>query len=327
MGCLHLSRTAILWHFGRQMIRDENESMASVNFNAVARDTWWLRAGGGREVLRVAAPLVVSSLSWTILTFIDRMMLNHVSGGAMAGAFSSSVAWFAIAALPLGICTYANTFVAQYDGAGQLQRIGTVIWQAVWIALGCGFIFLADVSVAPWLFGLSDHDAETRAAEIKFFQIMCAGGPALLVAQSIASFYSGRGQTWVMMIVEATIDILCIGIDYAWIFGHFGFPAWGVAGAASATVVCLWLKAIIYLALFLQPHHREPFGTVDGLCWDGHLVRRMLYYGGPSGVQMLLDVTGFTVFILLVGRLGGVAAEATSMTFSISSLAFMPIYG
>ena len=42
---------------------------------------------------------------------------------------------------------------------------------------------------------------------------------------------------------------------------------------------------------------------------------------------MLLDVAGFTAFILLVGRLGGVAAEATTMTFSISTLAFMPIYG
>jgi MATE family multidrug resistance protein len=299
------------------------EDSASIESNP----SWWARPGGGREVLRVAAPLVVSSLSWTILTFIDRMMLNHVSGGAMAGAFSASVAWFAVAALPLGICTYANTFVAQYDGSGQPHQIGRVIWQAVWIALGCGFLFVAVAPLASWFFALANHDAETLTSEIKFFQIMCAAGPALLIAQSIASFYSGRGQTWVMMIVEATIDILCIGIDYCWIFGHFGFPAWGVAGAASATVVCIWLKAIVYLVLFLQPRHCERFGTIAGLRWDGALVRRMLYYGGPSGVQMLLDVTGFTVFILLVGTLGGVAAEATSMTFSISSLAFMPIYG
>jgi MATE family multidrug resistance protein len=116
-------------------------------------------------------------------------------------------------------------------------------------------------------------------------------------------------------------------LDYCWIFGHFGFPAWGVAGAASATVVCLWLKALVYLVLFLQPRHRERFGTLEGLRVDWELIRRILHYGGPSGVQMLLDVTGFTVFVLLVGQLGGTAAEATSMAFSISSLAFMPIYG
>ncbi len=245
----------------------------------------------------------------------------------MAGAFSASIAWFAVASLPLGICTYANTFVAQYDGARQQSRIGVVIWQAVWIALGCSLLFLAVLPVAPWLFGKAKHDPEILAAEIKFFQIMCAGGPAILISQSIASFYSGRGQTWVMMIVEATIDVICIVIDYCWIFGHFGFPAWGVAGAASATVVCLWLKALIYLILFLQPRYRERFGTITGFRWDGALVRRILYFGGPSGIQMLLDVTGFTMFVVLVAQLGGVAAEATSMAFSVSSLAFMPIYG
>jgi len=292
-----------------------------------SRNSWWTRPNGGCEVLRVAAPLIVSSLSWTILTFIDRMMLNHVSGAAMAAAFSSSVAWFPVAALPLGVCTYANTFVAQYDGAGRPDRIGRVIWQAIWIALGCSILFLVVVPVAPHLFGLAKHDEQILKYEIQFFQIMCLGGPALLIAQSIATFYSGRGQTWVMMIVEATVDILCIGVDYAWIFGHFGFPAWGVAGAASATVLCLWLKALVYLVLLLQPKYRERFGTTIGLCWDGELVGRMLKFGGPSGFQMLLDVSGYTVFILLVGRLGGVAAEATSMAFSVSTLAFMPIYG
>lgn len=288
---------------------------------------WWTKTSGGREVLRVAAPLVVSSLSWTILTFIDRMMLNWVSGEAMAGAFSASVAWFAVAALPLGVCTYASTFVAQYDGAGKPHRIGLVVWQAIWIALGFGLVFVAVVPFAPWFFGLAKHDPATLAAEVQFFQIMCLGGPALLLSQSAATFYSGRQQTWVMMIVEATIDLLCIALDYCWIFGHGGLPVWGVAGAASATVVCLWLKALIYLVLFLQRRYRGQFGTLAGLRWDGAFIRRMLYFGGPSGVQMLLDVMGFTVFILLVGQLGGEAAAATSMTFSISTLAFMPIYG
>lgn len=289
--------------------------------------TWWSKPSGGREVLRVAAPLVVSSLSWTILTFIDRIMLNHVSGAAMAGAFTASAAWFAVAALPLGICTYANTFVAQYDGAGRQQRIGVVVWQAVWIALVLGLLFVAVAPAAPWFFGLANHEPQTLKYEIQFFQIMCFGGPGLLVAQSLASFYSGRGQTWVMMIVEASIDVLCIGLDFCLIFGNFGFPRLEVVGAGIATAASLWIKAAVYLVLFLQQKHRERFGTIAGLRFDRKLVERILYYGGPSGFQMMLDVVGFTVFILLVGRLSGVASEATSMAFSVSTLAFMPIYG
>jgi MATE family multidrug resistance protein len=149
----------------------------------------------------------------------------------------------------------------------------------------------------------------------------------MLIAQAGAAFYSGRGQTWVVMLVDASAALLNLVLDYCWIFGYYGFPEWGLAGAAWATVLATWIKALVYVLLPLQAKHRGPYGTVAGLRFDWTLVRRILYYGGPSGFQMLLDVTGFTVFILLISRLGDVQSEATSMAFSISSLAFMPIYG
>ncbi|HJQ79166.1 MAG TPA: MATE family efflux transporter [Lacipirellulaceae bacterium] len=295
--------------------------------NATSNDSWWSRPSGGRDVLRVAAPMVVSSLSWTIMTFVDRMFLNWVSPTLMAGAFSAGVSWFMLICLPLGVCSYANTFVAQHDGARQHEQIGRVVWQAIWISLGFTPIVLAAVPLAPWLFGLADHTAGMYAAEVKYFQILCACAPAMLIAQAGASFYSGRGQTWVVMIVDTAAAALNLLLDYLWIFGYGGFPEWGLAGAAWATVVATWVKAAVYVALPLQARHRARYGTLIGLRFDLRLMGRILYYGGPSGLQMLLDVTGFTVFILLIGRLGEVQSEATSIAFSISSLAFMPIYG
>ncbi|HEX4413780.1 MAG TPA: MATE family efflux transporter [Lacipirellulaceae bacterium] len=292
-----------------------------------SRNSWWTRPGGGREVLRVAAPLVVSSLSWTLMTFMDRVMLNWKSGTAMAAAFSSSVAWFALLCFPLGVCAYTNTFVAQYDGADQPRRVGIVIWQSVWIALGFGLLVLAAIPLAPPLFAAAGHTGETYRYEVTFFQLLCLCGPAMLLAQAGGAFYSGRGQTWVVMIVDSAAALLNFVLDYCWIFGHAGFPEWGLAGAACATVVSTWVKAIVYLLLPLQAKYRDRYGTLAGMRWDGELLRRILRFGGPSGFQMLLDVTGFTVFILLIDRLGGIQAEATSMTFSISTLAYMPIYG
>jgi MATE family multidrug resistance protein len=295
--------------------------------SASSDDRWWHRPAGGREVLRVAAPLVVSSLSWTVMTFIDRMMLNWVSGTAMSAAFSSSVVWFAMVCLPMGVCMYANTFVAQYHGAGQHDRIGLSMWQAVWIAVAFTPLVIAAAPLAPWFFAMAKHGPEAYALEVEYFQILCWGAPGLLIAQAGASFYGGRGETWVVMWVDAAAAVLNLVLDYFWIFGYAGFPAWGLAGAAWATVVSFSVKAVVYLLLPLQRQHREQFGTLRGLRIDGELLRRMLFYGGPAGLQMLLDVTGFTVFILLVGRLGDIERDATTMAFSISSVAFMPIWG
>ncbi|MEM8681263.1 MAG: MATE family efflux transporter, partial [Planctomycetota bacterium] len=96
---------------------------------------WWTREAGGREVVQVAVPLVVSSLSWTVMTFCDRVFLKWVSGEAISAAFSASILWFLVISLPLGICAYTNTFVAQYFGDGQLRRIGPAAWQGVWAAI------------------------------------------------------------------------------------------------------------------------------------------------------------------------------------------------
>ena len=92
---------------------------------------WWRRPCGGREVLRLAMPLVLSSLSWTLLTFIDRMFLMWWSPDALAASFPAALLWWTLICCPLGICMYANTFVSQYDGAGQREHIGPAVWQAV----------------------------------------------------------------------------------------------------------------------------------------------------------------------------------------------------
>jgi MATE family multidrug resistance protein len=101
----------------------------------------------------------------------------------------------------------------------------------------------------------------------------------------------------------------------------------GLAGAAWSTVVGMWLKAAVYASLPLQRKYHLQFGTIAGIRFDGELLRRILYFGWPSGLQFLLDVTGFTIFIFVLNGLGDVAKQATSLAFSISSLAFMPIYG
>jgi MATE family multidrug resistance protein len=295
--------------------------------NATKNDSWWSRPSGGREVLRVAAPLVVSSLSWTIMTFFDRLFLNWVSGEAMDASFTSSVAWFAFLAWPLGICAYANTFVAQYDGAGRQDRIGLVIWQAVWLASGLGLLSLVLIPLAPTLFGLAGYSVQQSADDIQYFQIISLCGPGLLISEASKTFYSGRGQTWVVMIVDAATAVIELGLNYVWIFGYLGFPEMGLAGAAWSTVVGMCLKAAVYVILPLQKKYRRQFGTTAGIRWEGVLLRRIMYFGWPSGLHILLDVTGFTVFIFVLNGLGDVAKQATSLAFSISSLAFMPIYG
>ena len=292
-----------------------------------AEHSWWSRPAGGREVLVVAVPLVISSLSWTVMTFVDRIFLFQVSGTAMAAAFFAAVVWFGIFCLPLGICSFSNTFISQYFGDRRPERIGPSMWQSVWMAFFSVPLAAAAIPLAPRIFGLANHASEIAQMETIYFQILCIGGPGMVIGQAFSSFYSGRGETWVVMVVDVAVTIVNLILDYLWIFGYGGFPEMGIAGAGLATSVACWLKSAIYLFLVLRKKHREEFHTLKGMRFEPELFRRLMYFGGPSGAQMFLDVLGFSVFVLLVGRLGPLAAEATTLAFSISTLAFMPIFG
>src|SRR6185503_9063683 len=109
------------------------------------------------EVLSLALPLIVSTMSWTILDFIDRMFLLWYQPEAMGAAMTAGMLHFSMICLPLGVAAYANTFVAQYSGAGQNDKIGLAIWQAAGIGLAVTPLFLLSIPVAPWLFGWAGH--------------------------------------------------------------------------------------------------------------------------------------------------------------------------
>lgn len=101
----------------------------------LALKTWWTRPAGGRELLALALPLIISTASWTVMNFIDRMFLLWHSTDAMAAAMPAGMLYYTVICYPLGVAAYVNTFVAQYHGAGRPERIGVAVWQGVWLGV------------------------------------------------------------------------------------------------------------------------------------------------------------------------------------------------
>lgn len=290
-------------------------------------DNWWTRPCGGRDVVRLALPLVVSTASWTVMHFIDRMFLLWFSTRAMAAAMPAGLLYFTLLCFPVGVASYVNTFVAQYKGAGRPERIGVTVWQGARIGMVAAPIFLATIPLAPYLFSLAGHDADLASLEVVYYQVLTFGAGGAVISAAFVSFFTGRGATRVVMLVNSSAAGLNVVLDYAWIFGHWGFPALGIEGAAWATVVSQWARVLLYWRIMMRPEHREEYQLVAGRRFDPGLMRRLIRYGGPNGLQLLVEVSAFTVFILLVGRLGEKAMAATTLAFNVNSVAWVPMLG
>jgi len=287
----------------------------------------WSAPGGYREVLWLAGPLILSTGSWSIQHFVDRMFLTWYSPDAMAAALPAGMLSFTVVSFFIGTASYANTFVAQYYGARRFDRVGPSVWQAIYFALAAGLLILVLIPLAPAIFAWSGHDPALQEMERVYFQILCAGGFFIVYSNALSGFFTGRGKVVEVMWINLAGTAVNLTFDYLWIFGRCGFPEMGIAGAAWATVLASAFNAVAFTALFLLPTNRRAYATLRGWRFDRALFGRLMRYGVPSGVQFMLDMLGFTIFTFFVGRLGTLELGATNLAFQINTLAFLPMMG
>ena len=216
-----------------------------------------------------------------------------------AGMFS-----WAIVALFMGTASYVNTFVAQYKGAGQNERIGASVWQAIYFSLFSGTLIVFLAPLAAPIFNWVGHPLDVRVQEITFFRILCLGMGFNVYANAISGFFSGRGKTAPVMWVNLLVNAINILLDYLLIFGNWGFPRMGIAGAGWATVIASGVGALIFTILFLLPSNRAIYATLRSWRFDGELFLRLMRFGVPSGAHFMLDALAFTFFVFFVGRMG-----------------------
>lgn len=292
----------------------------------IPKNSYKLRSGGFLEVLKVALPLILSHSCHAVNMFVDRLMLAQHSQEAVAASFTGGLTNFTLSCLFVGTVGYTGTFVAQYEGARHRERIGSAMWQGIWLALTGGLIFLTGVWWAKPLFSLFGHDPAVTAQEVLYFKTLSCGVFVFLLSVVLPCFWTGRGKTSFVLLVSVFITLCNIPFNYLLIFGAGPIPSLGVTGAALGTILSELVGIIIYAAFLFAPSSRKHFNTL-AFRLEPDLLKRMLRYGLPNGINLALDLVSFNTFSLVLGCYGVTILEATSITFGINNIAFCPILG
>ncbi len=279
------------------------------------------------ETLRVAIPLILAAGGHAVNLFSDRVMLSWHSSDAVSAVLPAGLTCFTASCIFFGTVGYVNAFVSQYVGAKRPERVGPSVWQGIFLALFGGLCMATGWLWAAPLFNSFGHPSEVLAKEISYFRLMAAGTVIMLLSVALSSFWGGRGRTKVIMLVNMLVCVLNVSFNYCLIFGHGGFPALGIEGAAIGTLSAEAVGLLIYIGLFLRPSSRRDFNTWPSKLFDRELFGRLIKYGAPSGIQLFLDLAAFNVFVVIMGRFGHVVQEATSIVFSLNALSFIPMIG
>jgi MATE family multidrug resistance protein len=286
----------------------------------------WRGEAGGKEVLALGLPLILSMMSVTIQHFVNRIFLTWWSPEAVAGVTTGGFAIYVLTGLFNGTAEYATPFVSQYVGAKREDRIGAVVYQAAYFAALAGTLgWILSYGVAP-LFDAVGHAPSMRVHEIAYARIMLRGTFAVVLMVALSTYFAGRGRTKIVLAVTAFGTMLNVLFDWVLIFGKFGFPALGTVGAAYSTVLCQGIGALVYLVLILRSPERLAHGFLD-YRFQPRIFLRLLKLGVPSGLQPSLEILAFSLFMFVIGNIGVAPLAATSIAFNLNGIVFLPAVG
>ncbi len=261
------------------------------------------------------------------MVFTDRLFMSYIDAAHIAAALGGGVAAFFCFSLFMGLITYGNAMVAQYFGAGQFAKCALVTTQGILIVLGSAPLLLVMAFFGGRAFAMIGHDPAQVPLEQIYFFILMVGSVFTLLKASLACYFSGIGRTRVVMVADVLACSLNVPLSWALIFGKFGLPQLGIAGAALGTVVATLFAIGVFLFFYLEKDHQRQFHVAESLRLDRAIMRRYLRLGMPSGLETFMNVSSFNMFLLLFQSYGVVQGAAMAIVFNWDMLSFIPMIG
>ena len=274
--------------------------------------------------MRLAWPIGVSMLSFTLKGFVDMLMVGQLGTDALgAVGFASIATWFAVT-FPWGILRGQRPLISQHIGAGEHEKAFSFGVHAFALAFFCGSLLLIFAGPIAEIFRnfITTTELGGDAVEIgtSYFHIRLQWLLPTLLTFAIAEYLRSTGSMRIPMVVDLLVHPLNILFNWVLIFGHFGLPAMGADGAALGTGLAdlIALGVIVYV---VKPGNKLNRKTLV-LSWER--MRKVFIYGITGGIQFTLENLSFLSITWIVGQTNAVALAVHQAGIQLVHLSLLP---
>jgi MATE family multidrug resistance protein len=278
--------------------------------------------GSLKELWTIALPLMFTTLSVMVMIFVDRLLLAWYSTDALNAATNATTLGWALQFGWVALASICEVFVAQYNGAQDYKKIGSAVWQSLWL---CALSVLFFLPLALWGGDWIYQDTSFGRMEKDYFNIMMLLGPVPALNAALCGFWIGRGKTALVATMAVIANVINVVLDMIFIFGVDGWvPSMGVKGAAIATSVGMSSQVVVLAILFLRKCHRDQFGTGEWMLrW--RLLVQTVKVGIPNSIFAVVEMMGWAAFYGTMTMMGPDYITVTAVCQSIAILLwFLP---
>ena len=276
--------------------------------------------GSMKEVGLMAWPTIIGMLSFTLMEVADAFFVGKLGTVELAAIGISTMLVFVLHSFCFGLMGAARVVIAQLDGAGERTLFARAAGTTLLLAILLGVLVLPLTFISKYLFAILGGSAEVQLVAGEYFNARLLGSWAFFIMIGLGNVLKGTGNMRTPMRINLIVNTFNIVLDPILIFGLGPIPAMRHLGAAHATTIAL----VLGMALMLWATRHRIVGS-----WRPHLqlLRSTLRYGGPMGIQWMLEAASWAVFLGLMARIGDAALAANTAVMKILTVSFLPGYG
>lgn len=278
--------------------------------------------------LKVALPVMMTQAGQITVNLADNIMVGHLGTAELAGvSFANSIIILGMV-FGIGFTQGLTPHVGQSFGRGDHAKVGALLENSLTLN------FLASIILTLLMYGMSflmGNMGQTEdvvvQAKLYYNTILFSMLPFLMFF-GLRQFSEGIGITKYAMYITLIANAVNITLNWALIYGHLGFNAMGVKGAAIATLVSRILMFVSFLVLFFKHSSYNIYlRHFSRKLFNSKLVKDVLKTSIPLSFQNLVEITAFSLSAIMVGWSGKVSLAAHQVAMSMSSFSFMLALG
>jgi putative MATE family efflux protein len=278
-----------------------------------------------RTILALALPTIGGMVSQNVLNLVDMAFVGSLGAAALAavgiGSFLNFMAFAAVA----GLASAVQATAARRYGEGKLDETALPLNGGLLLALLIGIpISLLLFFAAPTVVAMLNDDPAVIRNAVPFLQVRLIGMTAIGMNFAFRGYWTAVKNTALYLQTLLVMHSVNILLSYTFIFGHFGAPALGTAGAALANTCSVLLGTLIYVGHGLR--HARGAGFLQ-LAPTAAQLRALLRLGVPSSIQQLFFAAGFTVLFWIIGQIGTRELAVANVLINITLVAILPGMG
>lgn len=277
-----------------------------------------------KRVFSIAIPAALKHLVDILQIFIDMIMVGMVSVSALAAVGMSMQFMMIINVFMTLYVVGGNALISRFIGQGRKKRASALLYLLlIFASLLSIFVTIGGYYGSEYAYAMMGAQGDVVEQGVLYFKIISLGIIFIFIDTLLYNALSAAGDTKSSLYIKLISSFINAFLNYVFIFGHYGFEAMGVEGAAYATIISYCFNSIAYYMLLKKPHSKLnliPIIRVRDLL-------RTLSVGWSAALDRAISSISFLFFVAIIAAYGTVELAGYQVGLRIEGIAFMPGFG